>query len=104
MMSNVIDFLERMGQDAELRYGARAKVAMALGNEDIESALQELILDGDDVKLADALGQGTMCCLLLPVKEGEESEEGGDGDDEMPQRDDEDIVSSRSRFVTACVG
>jgi hypothetical protein len=104
MMSNVIDFLERMGQDAELRYGSCAKVAMALGSEDIEPALQELILAGDDAKLAEALGQGTMCCLLLPVKEGEESEEGGDGDDEMPQRDDEDIASSRNRLVMACVG
>jgi hypothetical protein len=104
MMSNVIDFLEKMGQDAGLRYGARADVGVALGNEDIEPALQELILAGDDVKLTDALGQGTMCCLLFPVKEGEEAEEGGDGDDQTPQRDDEDIASKRERLVTACVG
>lgn len=100
-MSNVIDFLERMGRDAGLRYGARAELGLALGNEGIQPALQELILAGDSVKLADVLGQGVMCCLLFPVKEGEETEEGGE--DEAPSRDD-DVASRSGCLVSSCVG
>lgn len=100
-MSNVIDFLERMGRDAGLRYGARAEVGLALGDEGIQLAFQELILAGDGMKLADALGQGVMCCLLFPVKEDEETEEGGD--EETPSRDD-DVASRSGCLVSSCVG
>lgn len=100
-MSNVIDFLERMGRDAGLRYGARAEVELALGNEGIQPAFQELILAGDGMKLADVLGKGVMCCLLFPVKEDEETEEGGE--DEAPSRDDD--VASRTGFLaSSCAG
>jgi hypothetical protein len=104
MMSDVIDFLERMGQNAGLRYGSRAEVEIALEDEDFEPLLQETILARDHAKLERALGQGVRCCLLFPVKEDEEVEEGGEGDDEEPSRDDEDVSSSRRFPVAACTG
>src|SRR6185312_7901353 len=104
MMSDVIDFLERMGQNAGLRYGSRAEVEIALEDEDFEPLLQVTILARDHAKLERALGQGVRCCLLFPVKEDEEVEEGGEGDDEEPSRDDEDVSSSRRFPVAACTG
>lgn len=100
-MSNVIDFIERMGQDARLRYGSRAELEIALENEDLEPSLQVAILTGDQAKLDRVLGQGVLCCLLFPVKEGEE---GGEGDDEQPSRDDEETTSASEHLAAACSG
>lgn len=96
-MSNVIDFLEKMGQDARLRYGSCADVETALEGERFEPALREAILARDHSKLGSALGQGILCCLMFPVKEGEEGEE---NEEESPSRDGEEITS-RHRFVAA---
>lgn len=103
-MSNVIDFLERMGQDAGLRYGSRTEVEIALANEDFEPLLRETILAGDQAKLEEALGQGVLCCLMFPVKEGEEVEEGGEGGDEEPSREDQETASMRGLPVATCAG
>ena len=91
-MSNVIDFLERMGQDARLRYGSCVDLATALESEEFEPAQREAILAADHARLALVLGQGAHCCLMFPVKEGEEGGE-SESEQESPSREDEETTS-----------
>lgn len=67
-MSNVIDFLERMGQDAELRHAAQGDVEKALVNAQIDPSLLEVMLDKDERRLEDLLGANkNLCCLIEAV-------------------------------------
>ncbi len=86
-MSNVIDFLERFGQNASLRYATSDAVAEALKKAGIDPALQAAILDKDQHKLEAFLGANTnVCCMVHSPDDDEEEEEDEDEDEE----DDED--------------
>jgi hypothetical protein len=79
-MSNVIAFLERMGQDAQLRHASQNDVEFELVRAQIDPELQAAILAKDQQQLETLLGGGGVCCLLFPtnvrcmlfVDEGEE--------------------------------
>lgn len=88
-MLNVIDFLERFGQDAGLRYATSDAVAEALRQAGIESALQAAILAKDQRTLEALLGSDTNVCCLIH-KDDEEEEEESD-EDEEDDEDDEDF-------------
>jgi hypothetical protein len=90
-MSNVIGFLEKVGQDARLRHASRDEVELALAAEQMSPELQIAILAKDQPRLETLLGRSHFCCVMFPVKEGEEESE------ESPSRDDEQI-SSRNGF------
>ncbi len=93
-MSNVIGFLERMGQDAQLRHAATDEVNVALANAGIGPALQAVILGNDKAHLEALLGARTnVLCLVAPGK-GEDDE-----DDESPDRDDDEVSGSAIRHV-----
>lgn len=96
-MFNVIDFLERVGQDARLRHDSQDGVAQALANEEIDPALRVAILTKDQPWLQGFLGQGRYCCALFPAEE----EEGGEDDerDDSPSREDEASVHRARRAV-----
>jgi hypothetical protein len=86
-VSNVIDFLERFGQDASLRHAAGDAVAEALKNAGIDPALRAAILDKDQRRLEDLLGaHANVCCVVHSPDDDEEEEE----DDEDDDDDDED--------------
>lgn len=86
-MGNVIDFLERLGQDAQLRYATGSQVEEALEQAQIDPAIRAAILAADPRRLEALLGaQANVCCLVRP---GEEEEEEGD-EDEKEDDDDED--------------
>lgn len=72
---DIIDFLETLGQDAQLRYASRDEVGFALAGAEIEPALQAAILDKNGLELQALLGQDPFCCLISPAKPGEEQEE-----------------------------
>ncbi|WP_395119286.1 hypothetical protein ACFCQI_00300 [Rhodanobacter sp. FW102-FHT14D06] len=74
-MLDIIDFLETLGQDAQLRYAARDEVGFALAGTEIEPALQAAILAKDGPELQALLGQVPFCCLISPARPGEEQEE-----------------------------
>ena len=57
-MPNVIDFLERAGQDALLRRASHVEVELALANAQIEPELRSAILDRDMSRLEALLGRG----------------------------------------------
>lgn len=73
-MSNVIDFLERMGQDAHLRQGPQDELELALTSAGIASELQVAIRAGDQAKLEALLGQVPLHAVFLPGKEEEDDE------------------------------
>jgi len=86
---NVIDFLERFGQDAGLRYASGDVVAEALQQAGIEPALRAAILAKDQRALQALLGSDTNVCCLIH-KDDEEEEEESDEDEEDDEDEDED--------------
>jgi hypothetical protein len=92
-VSNVIDFLQRLGQDADLRPAPRAALELALAQADIDPALREALLGADQRKLESLLGAETnVCTMVSPGKkeEKEEDEEEDEDEDDEDEDDDED--------------
>lgn len=84
-MTDVIEFLERMGQDAQLRQGSQDEVELALTSAEVAPELQAAILAKDQKKLEMLLGQLPHCAVFLPGKEEEEDDE--DESEETPSRE-----------------
>jgi CO dehydrogenase/acetyl-CoA synthase beta subunit len=83
-MSNVIEFLERLGSDAYLRQAAKDEVAMALADAKVDASAGEAILARNVEELYALLNQGPLFCLQsFPRKEEEEEEEEGQGEEEQ---------------------
>ncbi len=92
-MSSVIDFLERMGKDAQLRYASQDELTLALTETQIESELGAAIIAKSTSELYALLHQGPMFCIqTTPGKEDEEEEGEGEGEDE----DDEAVPQKSS--------
>lgn len=83
-MSNVIDFLERMGQDARLRHASQNEVELALVSEQVDLDLQAAILAKNSSHLGALLGQGVFCCMQEPGKEDDDED---DDTEESPSRE-----------------
>ena len=89
-MSNVIDFLERFGQDADLRYATSEMMEEALRGAGIDPALRAAILGKDQRTLEALLGAvPNVCCATH--KEDEEEEETEEDDDEEDDEDEDDL-------------
>lgn len=82
-MTDIIDFLERMGQDAQFRHAPQDEVERALISAEIAPALQTAILAKDQAQLEKLLGQVPSCAPLAP---GNEDQGDGDEDEETPSR------------------
>jgi hypothetical protein len=95
-VSNVIDFLERFGRDAELRHASDEDVEAALKQAGIEPALQIAIVGKDQSALERLLGADTNVCCLVNKPDDEEEEEEDDveeeDEDEDEDEDDEDEI------------
>ncbi len=91
-MTDVIDFLERMGQDAQLRHAAQDEVELALNSAEIAPELQTAILARDQAQLEKLLGQTPLCAPLFP---GQEEEEEGEEDEESPSKEPDEIRGQR---------
>lgn len=74
-MTDVIDFLERMGQDSHLRHGSQDEVELALASAEIAPELRVAILARDEQGLQALLGQDPFCCLISPAKPDEDEDE-----------------------------
>lgn len=86
-MSNVIDFLERTGQDARLRYPSQTDMEVALAGALIEPEARLAIITGNQSKLESLLGSGVLFSVQFP---GKEDEEEGEGDGDGGERDTEE--------------
>jgi hypothetical protein len=76
-MSSVIDFLERIGSDAQWRTASEDEIELALTAANIEMPLREAILAKDVSKFEALLGQTPQLGMMTPPdeEEGEEDEE-----------------------------
>jgi hypothetical protein len=90
-VSNVIDFLQRLGQDADLRHAPRTALEQALAEAGIDPALREALLGADQRKLESLLGADTnVCAMISPGKKEEEEEDEDDLEDDEDEDEDED--------------
>ncbi len=91
-MSNVIDFLQRLGQDADLRHAPRTALEVALAEADIDPALREALLGADQRKLETLLGADTNVCAMISPgkKEDDEDEDEDDFEDDEDEDEDDD--------------
>jgi hypothetical protein len=90
-LSNVIDFLERMGQDARLREATGAELDAALTQAGIEPALRTAMFVEDSRALESLLGvTPSMCCLINKEDEEEDEPDEEEEDDEEEEEDEED--------------
>jgi hypothetical protein len=64
-MSDVIDFLERMGQDSQLRHAPEGALQSALRVARMSPELQAALLQGDQAGIEAVLGINTnVCCMI----------------------------------------
>ncbi|HEY8682013.1 MAG TPA: hypothetical protein VIM06_02490 [Rhodanobacter sp.] len=97
-MSNVIDFLEKIGGNAKLRHASQGEVELALASEQIGPELSAAILAKDGQQIEKLLGQTPYCCLLFPEKEDEDDKE------DSPSRDGEEIAARAAFHAMASLG
>ena len=78
-MSNVIDFLEKWGQDSQLRHATSAELEQALLRAGIEPAGRAAILGADRRTLESVLSARSrvVCAIFAPEE---------DEDEELPTR------------------
>jgi hypothetical protein len=89
-VSNVIDFLERFGGDAQLRYAADDEVESALKLAGIDQAVRAAIVSKDQRALEALLGADTNVCCLVEKPEDEEEDEVEDDEDDEDDDDEFD--------------
>jgi hypothetical protein len=96
-VSNLIDLLERIGQDADLRHAAGEMLEEALRNAGIDPALRAAILGKDQRVLEDLVGaQPNICCTVHREDEEEEEEEEPEEEEEHEGEDEDEKAMSGS--------
>lgn len=86
-MSNVVDFLQRAGEDSQLRYAGCGGLEQALSQTNIAAPLREALLKGDADRLAALLGSNLHMCgfIFAPQDEDEKEPEEQDSGEEKQQ-------------------
>jgi hypothetical protein len=95
-MSSVIDFLERVGQDARLRHASRDELERVLASAKIGQELQAAILAKDQALLEVLLGNINICCMVDPSKEDEDEDT-----EDSPSHEGEEMST---RFMFRAMG
>jgi len=98
-MSNIVDFLERVGQDARLRQASQSELELLLTGGQIDPEVGAAIFAKDQSRLDALLGQGNVCCAQFPGKEDEDEDT-----EENPSRDDEESAVHSLFPAMASVG
>lgn len=86
-MSNVIEFLEKLGSDARLFQAAKDEVALALADAKVDAAVGEAILARNVDELQALLKVVPFNCFQTVPKredEDEDEQEGDEGEDGKP--------------------
>jgi hypothetical protein len=72
-MSNVVEFLERIGQDSSLRDVARVDLKQALNDAEIDPAVQTAIINGDGKRLEELLSaKSNVCAIVFTTQEDDD--------------------------------
>jgi hypothetical protein len=100
-MTDIIDFLERTGQDAQWRHASLEDMGQALTDADIAPELQAAILAKDPIQLEKLLGQTPLCSPLFP---GQEDEEEREEDKESPSKEPDELRVCRDTPPSKSLG
>jgi hypothetical protein len=73
-MSDVIDFLEKLGQDSTLRHATGAQLQGAMS--DLDPQLRAALMAGDRQTIEALLGTDNVCCLVNAPMQGDEADPG----------------------------
>lgn len=73
-MSDVIEFLERMGKDSQLRHAPQAALKRALSDTRMSPQLEAALMSGDQAGIEAVLGiNSNVCCMIyIPTRQDEE--------------------------------
>jgi hypothetical protein len=98
-VSNLIEFLERIGQDSDLRYAGSEMLEEALREAGIDPALRAAILGKDQRVIEDLIGaQPNICCTVhREDEEEEEPEEEEEGEEEEDDENEKALLASGAR-------
>ncbi len=98
-MTDIVDMLERLGGDAQLRYADRKERLDALTSAGIDGAAASALLAGESRALERQLdARSDSCCLVWAPQRDDEEEE----DEETPAQEDapgKDGPKSQHRVV-----
>lgn len=101
-MTNVIDFLENLGQDARLRYATSEELEQALSGMQIDPAVRAALLGEDQRQLEALLGAATnVCCMVHAPDDDDDEDEEDDEDDGDDDKKDEELTSRQTAFRRA---
>jgi len=81
-VSNVINFLERFGADADLRHACDEAVNEALRAAGVDSAVRLAIVGKDQRELERLLGADTNVCCMVNAPDDEEEDDEEEEEDE----------------------
>jgi hypothetical protein len=71
-MSDVIEFLERMGKDSQLRHAPAGALQRALSDARMSPQLQAAVMGGDQAGIEAVLGINTNVCCMIYIPRDEE--------------------------------
>jgi len=74
-MSDLIDFLERMGGDSQSRFATGPGLEEALTRAGIEPTVRSAVLAGDQLRLESLIGASHNVCNLVDLPDEEEEDE-----------------------------
>jgi hypothetical protein len=97
-MTDVIDFLEKIGQDAQLRRESQDELELALSSAQLAPEFKSAILAEDQAQLETLLGQVPLCGMFFPSKEDEE--EGDDDETEKTPSREPDETPEQKGLLT----
>jgi hypothetical protein len=89
-MSDLIDFLERMGGDSQSRFATRPGLEEALTRAGIAPTVRSAVLAGDQLRLESLIGASHNVCNLVNLPDEEEEEEEGDEEKEDEEHEGDD--------------
>ena len=98
-MSNVIDLLERLGKDAQLRHASDGELEQAMIRAQIDPAVRAAILLRDQRRLEELLGADANVCCMIAVPAQEEPDE--EEEEKKPDDDDDGAGEEKALRVTA---
>jgi len=71
-MTDVIDFLERLGQDATLRRAPLERALDGVGGTGLSAEVRAALVSRDQKALEELLGSRNVCCMInAPIEEEE---------------------------------
>jgi hypothetical protein len=96
-VSDIIDFIERMGADAQLRGASAGELEEALEQAGLDAASWTSMMGMTQSQLESVLGARSNVCSLVysPQKEEEEEEPEEEGEEEEKEEKQEEKVKSQ---------